>query len=352
MPQEKRQEGRASRRVAMIRARLRALVAVEWRPKAKADWGAGGAAGLALAVPLLAGTAVGHPDAGIALLLPVVLVAMPLPPGAGLRERARRLAVRAAWITTAGLYAYVTEEQPWALVPAVAVAAGVGALLPKAGYTPALAVLLIGISSHSGAFGFPGLPQLVGALWGGVLTLPRWGKSALADPVPAPGPSDIARRLRHAWRTGLVVGGAAAVMAALRGLTGEGHWLITGILLTLTPTPTGTRLKARQRIVGNTLGGVAAALVLLVDPGPWVGAAVVGVSGILAYGLRPANYLYWCLAFPLPLLLITDFGRLTPWYTAAVRAGMVLAGSIVAVLATHWLWPTTREPSRRTGPGN
>ncbi|MCD9145734.1 FUSC family protein [Streptomyces albireticuli] len=128
-------------------------------------------------------------------------------------------------------------------------------------------------------------------------------------------------------------------MAAGHRLSGEGHWLLTGILLSLCPTSEATQSKARQRIVGNTLGGIAAALVLLTHPGPWAVAGVVAGAGTLSYALRPANYLYWCLAFPLLLLLLTDFDRSMPWYTAAVRAGLVLAGAVVSVLASRWLWP-------------
>ncbi|WP_327122736.1 FUSC family protein [Streptomyces sp. NBC_01727] len=131
-------------------------------------------------------------------------------------------------------------------------------------------------------------------------------------------------------------------MAAAHRLTGEGHWLVTGILLSLRPTPEATQAKARQRIVGNTLGGIAAALVLLTHPGPWAVTATVAATSTLAYALRPANYLYWCLAFPLLLLLLTDFDRPTPWYTAAVRAGLVLVGAVVSVLASRWLWPPTQ----------
>ncbi|MFI2009262.1 FUSC family protein, partial [Streptomyces jumonjinensis] len=151
----------------------------------------------------------------------------------------------------------------------------------------------------------------------------------------------------HAARLALLLGVTSAIMAALHRLSGEAHWLLTGILLSLRPTPEATQTKARQRIIGNTLGGIAAALVLLTHPGPWAVTAVVAAAGTLAYALRPANYLYWCLAFPLLLLLLTDFGRPTPWYAAAVRAGLVLAGALISIAASRHLWPPGHPPEPR-----
>jgi hypothetical protein len=312
---------------------------VDWRPQARADWGAGVAAGCALALPLLVGTATGRPEAGAALVLPVVLVVIPLPLGAGMCERARRLAARTAAITLAGICAYLLQGHVWALVPAVALAAAAGALLPRVGVTAALAVLLVGLTGPVDAFDIPGLPQLTGCLWGAVLALPRWARPSPGPAAPASAPEAVTAgraALGHAARLGLLSGAATAAMAALPHLAGEGHWLVTGALLALTPTREATALKARQRGIGNSLGGIAAALALAVHPGAWAISVLVAVTGTLAYALRPANYLYWCLAFPPLLLLLTDFDNPLPWYVAGVRATLVLAGGGLAVLASRW----------------
>ncbi|MET7495148.1 FUSC family protein [Streptomyces sp900116325] len=325
-------------------ARLRALFDVEWRAQVSPDWPAGIAAGIALAAPLLVGTVVAHPEAGASLTLPALLVVMPLPQDANLGERARRLGARTVAITLAGLYSFLVDARLWALVPAIAVSAAAGAVLPRVGNTLGLAMLLVGITGPLEGFGVPALPQLAGCLWGAVLLLPVLPRK---DPAsrPAP-PSKPPKHTRQDWlhaaRLALLLGAASAIMAAAHRLTGEGHWLVTGILLSLRHTPEATQAKARQRIVGNTLGGIAAALVLLTHPGPWAVTATVAATSTLAYALRPANYLYWCLAFPLLLLLLTDFDRPTPWYTAAVRAGLVLVGAVVSVLASRWLWPPTQ----------
>ncbi|GLF92867.1 FUSC family protein [Streptomyces yaizuensis] len=319
---------------------------MEWRPQAPADWPAGVAAGAALALPLLAGTAAGHPAAGAALTLPALLVVMPLPAEAALRERTRRLGARTAAITVAGLYTFLAGGNVWALVPAIAVASAAGAVLPRVGNTAGLAMVLVGITGPVEGFGIPALPQLAGSLWGAVLLLARRGPK---NPLPYRRPDRTRQDWLHAARLALLLGTASAVMAALHRLSGEAHWLLTGILLSLRPTPEATWTRARQRITGNTLGGIAAALVLLTHPGPWAVTAVVAVTGTLAYALRPANYLYWCLAFPLFLLLITDFDRPTPWYAAAVRAGLVLAGALVSIAASRHLWPPDQPPETRPG---
>ncbi|MFE2314755.1 FUSC family protein [Streptomyces sp. NPDC059441] len=328
----------------------RAWLGVRWRPQGPADWGAGVAAGLALAMPLLIGTALGHPEAGAALVLPVVLVVMPLPAQAGPGERARRLATRTLWITLAGVYACLIHGNDWALVPAVALTAAVGALAPRVSVTAPLAFLLVGITGPAEAFGVPGLPQLAGCLWGGILALPRWGRTpprppgprppAPPPPVPTVPPAPpAARPLAHAARLAALTGAAMTLITAPHQLAGDGHWLVTGVLLALTPTPHTTLVKARQRAVGTSVGCTGVALVLAAQPGPWAIVATVAVLGTLAYGLRPANYLYWCIAFSPLLLLLADFNTPTPWYTAGVRAALVTTGSLTAVLASHWLWP-------------
>ncbi|MFD9715770.1 FUSC family protein [Streptomyces sp. NPDC059076] len=317
------------------------LGGVDWRAKAPADWPAGIAAGIALALPLLVGTAVEHPGVGAALTLPALLVVMPLPTEAGLGERVRRLAARTAAITLAGLYVFLVGASVWALVPAIAVASAAGAVLPRVGNTAGLAMVLVGVTGPVEGLGIPALPQLAGSLWGaGLLLFLRTPK----NPHPYRKPARTAQDWLHAARLALLLGMVSAVMAALHLLSGEAHWLLTGILLSLRPTPEATQARARQRIVGNTLGAIAAALVLLTHPGPWAVTAVVAAAATLAYALRPANYLYWCLAFPLLLLLLTDFDHPTLWYAAAVRAGLVLAGALISIAASRHLWPPTRLP--------
>lgn len=321
--------------------RLGAISGVDWRPQAPADPGAGAAAAVALGGPVGAGAWTGRTEDAVALALAALLVVIPLPSSADLAERCRRLAVRGASVTVAGVYVALVGGRVWALVPAVTAATVLGAFLPRVGVTAPLGVLLVGLTGPVEAFGVPGLPQLAGCLWAGVLALPRWGRRGPRAAAPRAVTGGRSRAVGHAVRAGTLVAVSSAATAALGRLTGEGHWLVTGALLALTPTPEATRTKVRQRVVGNSLGGVAAAIALAFHPGPWAIALIVAVCSALAYALRPANYLYWCLFLPPLLLLLSDFDNPLPWYAAAVRAGLVLLGGLMAAVFARWRWPDT-----------
>ncbi|MBH1932970.1 FUSC family protein [Streptomyces sp. AV19] len=310
------------------------------RPQGRPRYADGVAAGLALVVPLVVGTLSGRPGTGAAIALPAVLLAMPLPAGAGPRGRVRCLAVRTAWTTAAGVYTTLAGHGMPVLALGVAATAFAGSVLPGVGVTAPLAVLLTGITGDGREQTVPGLLQLVGCVWTAALLLPRryhGGGDDAAPPSPSPPPRAV--RVRHGARLALLTGGAVAVTGVSGTLWGQGHWLVTALLLTLRPTPEETRTRFAQRIVGNTAGGVVTALLLLSSPGPYAVAAVVGVSGALAYAFRTANYTYWALASPVLLLLLSDYGEPLPWWAAAVRAGLNALGGCVALLATRWLWP-------------
>ncbi|KNB50500.1 FUSC family protein [Streptomyces caatingaensis] len=332
---------RARAAARRLGGRLRVLLRPEGRPR----YADGAAAGLALVVPLVVGTLSGRPGAGAAVALPAVLLAMPLPEGAGPRGRARSLAIRTVWTTAAGAYTALAGHGMPALAAGVAVTAFAGAMLPGVGTTGALAVLLTGITGDGPEqSAYPGLLQLIGCAWTTALLLPRRYRDMRkggSPPRRLPG----ADRLRHGARLALLTGGAVAATGVSGTLWGQGHWLVTSLLLTLRPTPEETRVKFAKRIVGNTAGGVAAALLLLAHPGPYAVAAVVGLSGALAYAFRTANYAYWALASPVLLLLLSDYGEPLPWWAAGVRVGLNLLGGCLALCATRWLWPPRPAPA-------
>ncbi|MYT29638.1 FUSC family protein [Streptomyces sp. MspMP-M5] len=328
----------------VIRSRVRAVsdaVAELLRPEGRPRYADGVAAGVALAGPLAVGAWAGHAATGASVAVPAVLVAMPFPAGASRAERARCLAVRTVGVTLAGIYVALAGSGVAALAPGVAVAAFIGALVPRMGTTAALAVLLVGITGDRGhPVLLPGLPQLVGCLWTTALLLPLRPEAARSDaPGQAHAVGSSAVAVRHAGRLALLSGAATVATGWQGSLWGEGHWLVTSLLLSLQPTPEGTRTKSEKRVLGNSLGGVVAAVLLLARPGAYAVAAVVGISGALAYAFRPANYAYWALASPVLLLLLSDFDKPMPWYAAVVRVVLNLLGGLLAVLAHRWLWP-------------
>jgi len=316
-----------------------------WRLEGRTDLPGAVATAAGLALPLSAATWTGHARVGVILTLPIVLIAIPLDvPTPGL-ERVRVLGVRVVGIALSGVCVGLIGGRAWVLVPAVAAAAALGALTPTIGPTPALALVLIGTPANAVAFGIAGLPQLVGGLWGLAVTTPEWSRILRRDdsrPPVAPG-SAQPDPFRAAGQ-GVAVGAASAVMAAVGHLTGEGHWLVTSVLLTLRRTHRATLARARDRAVGNIAGCLLAALLLSLHPTVWVLVAILVVSAIVAYGLRPANYLYWALAFPILVLTLADLGQPVTPDTAAVRAALVVAGGLFALAASwslHLVRPTS-----------
>ncbi|MGA5135203.1 FUSC family protein [Streptomyces olivoreticuli] len=326
--------------------RLRRVWWELWRPTGRADPVAGAVVGVALAVPLLVAVRAGHPAVGASMALSVVLVALPLPAAAGRRERAGILLARTACLTSAGIYVWLIGPHTWLLVAGVTAAAAAGALAPRIGAIAPLAVLMVGITGSGASPAVPGLEQLAGGLWTSSLLLPRWGRPRPDPPAPAaavPAPP----RWPHAARLAVLVGAVSSFLTLGGRLGGEMHWLVTSVLLTTQPTPEATRTKGVKRVLGNTVGGIATALILITQPGPTAVAGTVALAGAAAYCWRPANYLYWTLAAPLLLLLLGDYDRAVPWYAAAVRAGLNILGGALALTAARWLWPTR---PRRTAP--
>lgn len=310
--------------------------AVMWPLEGRTDLPGAVATAVGLALPLSAAAWVGHPREGVILALPIVLIAIPFDVPTPTLERIRVLGGRVVGIAACGVYVGLVGGSGWLLVPAVAAAAALGALTPSIGPTLALALVLIGTPANAVAFGIAGLPQLVGGLWGLAVTAPEWSRILRRDDGPrpvAPGPAR-SDPIRAVW-LGAAVGVASAVMAAAGHLSGQGHWFVASVLLTLRGTHQATLVRARDRAVGNIVGCLLAALVLSLHPTMWVLVAILGVSVVVAYGLRPANYVYWALAFPILLLTLADIGRPITAGAAAMRAGLVVAGGLFA-LATSW----------------
>ena len=322
---------------ARLARRIRIPASAIWRLEGRTDLPGGLATGAGLALPLAMATWVGHSRVGVILTLPIVLIAIPFDVPPPTLERIRVLGVRVVAIALSGVYVGLVGGRAWVLVPAVAAAAALGALTPTIGPTPAWALVLIGAPANAVAFGVPGLPQLVGGLWGLAVTAPEWSRILRRN---GKAPSGTPRSARpdpiRAATQGAAVGVASAVMAAAGHLAGDGHWLVTSVLLTSRRTHQATRARARDRAVGNIAGCLLAALLLSLHPTVWALVAILAASAIVAYGLRPANYLYWALAFPVLVLTLADIGQPVTADTAAVRAGLVVAGGLFA-LAVSWL---------------
>ncbi|GAA0968667.1 FUSC family protein [Acrocarpospora macrocephala] len=178
-------------------------------------------------------------------------------------------------------------------------------------------------SSHSGP---PGMPPVDST--GGVpaVTSRIMPRVSLDDP-------DV----RHSLRVGLGTVVACVAIVVFEPL--HAQWLALTVLLTIQPTYGETLAKVWARILGSVIGGLAAALVLLIAPGDWVRVVMVGVAAMLAFGLVAVHYAYWATFMTMCVLLLIDFQTPLSPDAAAIRVGLTVCGAMIALACTRLLWP-------------
>ncbi|MEV7598906.1 FUSC family protein [Kitasatospora sp. NPDC089797] len=326
--------------------RAAALAGLRWRPENPADLTYGLVAGLGIAVPLLLGVLGGHPAEGADVATAALFVAIPSLTG-GLRARAGAIGLRTAAVTLAGVWSVYAVGLPWAGAVLITAAAVAGALWPALGANAALALLIIGVDGSGRVVGFAGALQLLGGAWLALLAAVLFGGRALRSRSrrtarrPAGPGSGVPRaeqraaRRGRAVRLGLLVAATTAVLTGLGAIRGEGHWLVTSVLISSQVSCTATGVKAGKRVVGNSVGAVAVTAVLLLAPSPPVLAVVTGCCALAAFTVRPANYLYWAMCAPPLLILLEDMAKPMSWSAGAVRVLLNVLGGVLAVTAVH-----------------
>jgi hypothetical protein len=151
---------------------------------------------------------------------------------------------------------------------------------------------------------------------------------------------------RHAARVGVAVAAAVLLAGLLPDDLVGGHWLVTSVLLTVQPTAADTGMRLVQRLSGNTVGALIAALLLGARPGFVVVAVATVALFTLAMALRPVNYTWWAVTGPPVLLIISEYPALFPWYEGGVRLLMNLGGAVI-VVAVVFGPPTLRRLTSR-----
>ncbi|MFF0220194.1 FUSC family protein [Streptomyces vinaceus] len=168
-------------------------------------------------------------------------------------------------------------------------------------------------------------------------------------PVPKRTPGLDAQRLRGAmtlgsltYRHALRVTAVCAFVFTLVRVAGlpHGEWATLAVLRVLRPQYGATFERAGQRIVGNLVGGTAAALLISGVEDPEYLAILLFAVISAGFALRPVNYAFW-VVFGTPLvLLIGDVAEPGDWHAAVERICMTLLGSAAALLGGYLLWPT------------
>jgi hypothetical protein len=304
---------------------------------------------VALCAMLVASAALGHAERGSAVALGFVLTAVPSLPQQ-LRPAVGIVAVRGLTVITGAVVVVLTSGSPVAHGAAVVAAAVFGALVERVGPTAGLAVILIAVDTGATA------ARPLSALWpyaaGALAVLAAWlawwacahaihrdrRPAGERSPPEAPGVA-----FGHAVRVGVAVSAAVVIAGLLPDDLVGGHWLITSVLLTIQPGRTQTGMRMLQRLAGNAVGAVIAALVLGAHPSAPVVGAVTAVLFLLALALRPVNYTWWAVTGPPVLLVISEYPELFPWYEGGVRLAMNLAGAfivLIVVFGAPWLAAT------------
>jgi hypothetical protein len=302
----------------------------------------------ALGATLAVSSACGHAELGSAVALGFVLTAVPSIPVTP-RQALSTIGIRGVTVLVGAVLAMLTAAHPVALAAATVVAAVIGGLLARVGPTAGLSVVLIAIDAPTALW-----PYVVGVVLA-PLAWAAWYLCAWAlrrrtrqprPEAPPRTPFDLREAYPHAVRVGVAVGAAVAVASLLpRDLVG-GHWLITSVLLTVQPVATDTGMRLAQRLSGNTVGALIAAVVLGTHPSVPVVAVLTVVLFTLAMALRPVNYTWWAITGPPVLLVISEYPALFPWYEGGVRLAMNIAGAVIVVAVVFGVPALRRSASR------
>ncbi len=306
---------------------------------------------------LAVSAALGWAESGSAVALGFVLTAVPLLPTT-LRPALATMGIRGAAVLAGAVLAVLSDGHPVALGAATVAAAVCGALLDKVGPTAGLAVVLVAVDAHDAPLSPATLaPYLVGVL----VVVAAWsawfGCARALDTERRKTPQGTveSRSWRessgHAARVGVAVAAAVGLAALLPADLVGGHWLITSVLLTVQPTAADTGMRLAQRLSGNTVGAVIAAVLLGAYPSVPIVAVVTVILFTLAMALRPVNYTWWAVTGPPVLLVISEYPQLFPWYEGGVRLTMNLAGAAI-VLAVVFGAPAFGAIRSRRGRGD
>lgn len=209
---------------------------------------------------------------------------------------------------------------------------------------PALARIVDAIGDRlriAAKLGMPGGSLPSGAVLGEAQ--PRWW-DGVWQPVLANLDWNSAM-LRHAVRTAAVTVPSLAATQIWGGVFA--HWLPITVILTLQPFYGATWQRALERVGGTVLGGLAGAGLAFAVRTPGALAAVMFPLCVVAFAARQVSFgAYVASTTPLVVVLIEliEPGH-SAWDVAAQRVLFVLAGGVVAVLGSVFLWPSW-EPDR------
>ncbi len=147
-------------------------------------------------------------------------------------------------------------------------------------------------------------------------------------------------------RTGLRVGVVGAAVVVLHELTGwaEGLWVTVTVLVLMKPEMGDTFIRGGQLVLGTLIGGVLAAVLVVLLANEPLG--IIAVAVLLAFAMAsflPINYFVWAVCVTPFVILMRGLDDPGDWHLAYLRAGNATLGAVIALASTFLLWPNRRR---------
>jgi hypothetical protein len=151
-----------------------------------------------------------------------------------------------------------------------------------------------------------------------------------------------ARMRRAIWQEGLANLTAAGLAGAVAALVAEplnmGHiyWAMVAGVVPLAGHTTGKRMvRAVHRVLGTAVGLGVMALIILLQPAPWLAVVLIGLSQFAVECFVIRNY-FWGMVFVTPLALIgTSLGRQMDFDVLYDRAVETAIGLVVGLIVVE-----------------
>jgi hypothetical protein len=151
-----------------------------------------------------------------------------------------------------------------------------------------------------------------------------------------------ARMRRAIWQEGLANLTAAGLAGAVAALVADplnmGHiyWAMVAGVVPLAGHTTGKRMvRAVHRVLGTAVGLGVMALIILLQPAPWLAVVLIGLSQFAVECFVIRNY-FWGMVFVTPLALIgTSLGRQMDFDVLYDRAVETAIGLVVGLIVVE-----------------
>jgi len=138
---------------------------------------------------------------------------------------------------------------------------------------------------------------------------------------------------------------AAALVASILAfliLPRHGYWITLATILVLQTDPGATIKRAGERVVGTVLGSLVAVVITETVSAPIALSVIMVPLSIAAVATRPRSYRLFTF-FLTPVFVLLSERSLGDWWTAAERAGDVVIGGLVALVAGVLVFPPTER---------